>query len=249
MPGDDQSRRDRDLADVAALADGSLPPARRAEVEARVAGSPRLQGLLREQQAALDAVRSRKERAPRRLHAAVARLSGSGSAVRRRVAAGAGLAAAGAAALALLVLPGSPPAPPTLTEAAALAARAPTSAQPSGEEAGTALAGMKAWGLEYPNLGRVHGWHASGSRTDDLGRRSAKTVFYSKDGRRIAYTILSPGSVRVPKGVDTWRRKGRPWYAFDEGGRTVVAWEREGHMCVVSVSGIRRRALVDLITG
>jgi hypothetical protein len=263
MPADERRSRDLELADLAALADGSLPPERRPEVEARVAASPRLQALLREQQAALRVVRMRQERAPRRLHDAVARLHGSrsagGSPVRhaRRHAGrqrivlglGLGLAAAGAAALALLVLPGSEPAPPTLVEAAALAARAATSAEPSGEQSGAVLAGVKAWGLEYPNLSRAKGWRSSGSRTDRVGDRTAKTVFYTKDGRRIAYTILSPGSVRVPRGAAAWHRKGRPWYALDEDGRTVVAWERKGHMCVVSVNGIRRRALVDLITG
>jgi hypothetical protein len=247
MPADERRSTDRELSDLAALADGSLPPERRAEVEARVAASPRLQALLREQQQALEAVRGRGERAPQRLHDAVARLPRTRRPPARRAALAAGFAAS-ATAVAMLVLPGSEPRPPALTEAAALAARAPTSAEPSGAGGGAALAGMSAWGLEYPDLSRGGGWRPSGSRTDTIDGRAARTVFYSKDGSRIAYTILAPGEVRVPKGTASWRRKGRPWYAFDDHGRTVVAWERDGHMCVVSVNGVGRRALVDLIT-
>src|SRR4051794_5914904 len=162
---------DRELSDLAALADGSLPPERRAEVESRVASSPRLQALLREQRQALEAVRSRDDRAPRRLHVAVARLP------RRRkrpVAVAAGLAAAAAGVLVLLVLPGSEQADPTLLQAAALAARAPVSAKPSGGGSGPVLTGLNAWGIQYPNLSRKGGWRASGSRTDSVSGRSAR---------------------------------------------------------------------------
>ena len=55
-----------DLRDVAALADGSLPGARRAEVEARVAGSPLLGAELERQRRAVSAIRgaSAEVRAP-----------------------------------------------------------------------------------------------------------------------------------------------------------------------------------------
>ena len=72
MPADEKRRRDREVAEIAALADGSLPAARRAALERRVAASPRLQALLREQQAALAAVRARDERAPQRLRESIA---------------------------------------------------------------------------------------------------------------------------------------------------------------------------------
>src|SRR3954452_20172127 len=59
--------------DLAALADGSLPPARRARVERAVAASPELQAELRDQCYALDAVRAAgAERAPAALRARVA---------------------------------------------------------------------------------------------------------------------------------------------------------------------------------
>lgn len=55
---------ERELADLAALADGSLAPARRAEVEAPVAASPERQALVDEQRRAIRAVRAAAVPAP-----------------------------------------------------------------------------------------------------------------------------------------------------------------------------------------
>jgi hypothetical protein len=230
-------RREPELAELAALADGSLPPERREALERLVAASPRLQALLREQREALEAIRALGDLAPDRLRESITPVLDRPRPRRRLVA---GAAAAGIAAIALLVLSGSEPATPTLAQAAALGALKPASGKLSD--------GERAWGIEFPDLERLGGWKDAGFRTDQVGNRAARTVYYANDGRRIAYTILSAGSVQVPDGTRSWRRKGRPWYAFDQGGRTVVAWERHGHMCVVSASGLDGRRLVELIT-
>ena len=47
---------DDELADLARLADGTLPDERRAEVEARVAASPQLSSIFERQRIALDAL-------------------------------------------------------------------------------------------------------------------------------------------------------------------------------------------------
>ena len=60
---------DRALADIAALADGTLPESRRAEVEARVAESPELREALAAQRAALSAIEKLDDDAPGRLSA------------------------------------------------------------------------------------------------------------------------------------------------------------------------------------
>ena len=54
----DQELDDRDIVELAALADGSLAPDRRAALEARVAASPELAALLAEQQRAVGFARS-----------------------------------------------------------------------------------------------------------------------------------------------------------------------------------------------
>src|SRR5829696_6769970 len=69
--------RDEDLADAARLADGTLPDERRAEVEARVAASPELAGVVESQGVALRALRATADTgAPVRLRADVDRLRG-----------------------------------------------------------------------------------------------------------------------------------------------------------------------------
>jgi hypothetical protein len=243
MPAEENkssSGSDPEPAELAALADGSLAQPRRAELERQVAGSPRLQALLREQREALDAVRARDERAPARLRRSIAALERPRARrrMRRRVALGAAAAAAVVAAL-LLALPASEPGEPTLAEAAGLGNR-PATAEVPGH--------VQAWGIEYPDLAAEYGWRMTGARADELGDRTAQTVFYKKDGHRIAYTILSTGAVRTSGATRSWRREGKLWYAFEQDGRTVVAWERKGHMCVVSADGLSGRRLVELIT-
>jgi hypothetical protein len=240
MPAD-ETRKERELAELAALADGSLPAGRRADLEQRVAASPRLQALLCEQREALEAVRALDDRAPHRLRESIATTRARPGRRPRAAAAAIALAvASGVATLVLIALPGSEPAAPTLAEAAALADRQPAlRALPSGETA---------WGLAFPDLERRGGWKDAGARLDRVGGRDARTVYYVRSERRIAYTILSTGLVSVPAGTLTWWRKGKPWYAFNRRGHAVVAWERKGHMCVVSASGLSSRRLVDLIT-
>jgi hypothetical protein len=242
MGSEDKRRareRSQEEADLAALADGSLAPDRRREVEERVAASPRLQLLLIEQRAALRAIRAREERAPQALRDAIERLPHARRPVYRAVVPVGAAAAALAVAVVLVALPGSESAPrsPTLRQVAAIAARSPT-------EGGR----TRAWGLVYPNLTREYRWRQAGSRIDRLPGRTARTVYYSRDGHRIAYTIVSAGSVRVPAGTRSRQRGGRPFYAFRVEGRTVVAWERKGHMCVVSASGLGSRTLIRMIT-
>ena len=98
------------MADVCALADGTLPADRRAEVEARVARSPELQELLERQRRAVLATQTlTKEEVPQSLRATVEarrRALGSRPARSRRlvprfVLAGAAAAAAVVAAVVL----------------------------------------------------------------------------------------------------------------------------------------------------
>jgi hypothetical protein len=242
MGSDDDRRareRSQEEADLAALADGTLPPDRRREVEERVAASPRLQLLLLEQRAALNAVRARRERAPQSLREAVGTRPHKRRA-RLRIALSAGVAVAAlSAAVVLIALPGSETSPPrpSLAQVAAIAGRSPTAAGRT-----------RAWGLHYPDLTREYRWRLAGSRIDRLRGRTARTVYYTKDGHRIAYTIVSAGPVQIPAGTHTTRRDSRSFYAFGADGRTVVAWKRRGHMCVVSASGLGRRSLIRMIT-
>src|SRR5207244_5577192 len=60
----DEHLSDRELGELARLADGTLRPGRRAAVEARVAASPRLRALAEEQRQAIALVRGAGGEAP-----------------------------------------------------------------------------------------------------------------------------------------------------------------------------------------
>jgi anti-sigma factor RsiW len=62
---------DRELAELAALADGTLPADRRPEVEARVAASPELQELLERQRRSLALTEALEDEPSASLQAAV----------------------------------------------------------------------------------------------------------------------------------------------------------------------------------
>jgi hypothetical protein len=120
---------------------------------------------------------------------------------------------AGACALALVAVLALSGGEPTLDDAAALAERRPTSAEPAFEHASVAFPD---WSLEF-------GWRAAGQRTDEIDGRAAKTVVYEKDGNRIAYTIVDGAALDGTGGGD-----------YVDDGRRVVTFERNGHTCVVS---------------
>ena len=44
--------------------------------------------------------------------------------------------------------------------------------------------------VAFPNYAAKFGWKAVGTRTDEINGRKTRTVFYEKDGKRIAYTIV-----------------------------------------------------------
>src|SRR5690349_13564335 len=113
---------DEQLADLARLADGTLPAHRREEVEAQIAASPQLSALADRQQHALLALRATTDTgAPARLRAQVERAHDKGRSrdARRFRVGGSIVAVAAAALLALvLVLPGAVSGGPSVATAA-----------------------------------------------------------------------------------------------------------------------------------
>src|SRR4051795_11028601 len=96
---------DEELADLARLADGTLPPERRAQVEARVAASPELTQIAGRQAAALEALRGTANiGAPARLRGDIERRRDAHRAKRRRPFGVIGRAPVVAAAAVLLAL-------------------------------------------------------------------------------------------------------------------------------------------------
>jgi hypothetical protein len=71
-------------------------------------------------------------------------------------------------------------------------------------------------------------------------------VFYANaEGRRIGYAIASGRAPATRGGSVVWRW-GVPYRLLAHDGATVVTWEREGHLCVVSGRGVSAKTLLSL---
>src|SRR5215469_7105034 len=124
-----------ELADLSALADGTLDPSRRASVEAHIAASPELTVLYERERQVVSAIRRARMsgRAPDALRARIEASRPTRKVkARRRLAYAGGLAGALAAVAlaAVLLLPSGTPGAPSVSDAAALAVRGPAVAAP-----------------------------------------------------------------------------------------------------------------------
>jgi hypothetical protein len=240
-----------ELAELSALADGTLDPARRPEVEARVAASPELSALYERERRVVDALHQARatERAPDQLRARIEAARPSGTAVaRRRFAYAGGLAGALAAvALALvLILPGGTPGAPSVSEAAALAVRGATQAPPAPDPTSPQdMLHQNVGEVYFPNWASSLHWHATGARTDKLGGHQAVTVYYKWRDKQIAYTIVSAPALAHPAVPSTWRH-GTELRTQNQDGRVVVSWYRDGDTCVLSARGVTAAELQKL---
>jgi anti-sigma factor RsiW len=225
-------------AELAALADGTLPVERRAAVEARVAASPELQELLERQRRSVAATQAlADEPVPASLRVAVderARGRRAGRGRRRWLVPRLGTAGALAAAFAVVaaVFLGGGPGTPTVAEAARFAGEPPTgpAPRPAGTE-GTRLA-TRVDGVVFPDL-RSYGWRAVGVRTGEVDGRDTTTVVYEKDGRRIAYAVVAGDGLPRPSPAEETTRERVLFQTLRVDGRLVVTWRRLGHTCVL----------------
>jgi hypothetical protein len=224
--------------DLAAFADGSLPAARRRQVEEALAASPELRSAVAAQQQVLGAIdAAARERAPSSLRARV-RLAQPPPRRRRAgrvgvIALGSALAASPAAAMVVVLAVGSGTVAPTVAQAAVLTGRAPQAVV--GEpvvDRGT-LPGVSAAGLTYPYWEDHFRYHAVGVRHDELGGRKITTVFYRHGSSRVAYAIVSGAPLRL--GAKAWSSKlqGVKLWATQTSHGLVVSWLRNGHTCIL----------------
>ena len=229
----------QEMAELAALADGTLPADRRGPLEARVAASPELQQLLDRQRQAVAATRApASEPVPASLQEAVrdrVRATGAG---RRRprlvpgLALGGAVAAAAAVVLALVLTGG--PSGPTVADAARLALQPPNGPAPGRLDHSQAKLNARVDGVVFPDFARAYGWHAVGVRRDQVAGRDAKVVYYKKGGERIGYAITAGSALPQPSGAKTVKRWGVPFKKLSVDGNPAVTWERLGHTCVLT---------------
>ncbi len=239
------------LADLSALADGSLDPARADAVRREIAASPELSRLYAREHRVVQMLHEARatERAPARLRAAIdARRPTRRVRAQRRVAFGGALAGALAAvALALvLILPAGTPGGPSVSEAAALAVRGIAGPPPAPDS--TAPAGRiddRLGAVYFPDWGQSLGWRAVGQRRDRIGGRLALTVYYGWRGHQVAYTIVDAPALAQPSASATTIH-GTEYRTLKLGGRLVVTWRRDNHTCVLSGNGIPAPVLRSL---
>lgn len=210
----------------------------RAELEERLARETRAREL----------VRAAAVPAPSGLRARVEDMrAAAGPARRRRAVIAGGLALAGVAAaviLVLLLLP-SGIAAPTVERAVALSELPATAAGPARRPDEPALLEAAVGDVAFPAWAAEFGWKATGLRTDEIGGRDTVTVFYGKEGRTLAYTIVS-GDGLEPPGVDPEVRDGVAFRVVEGAAGTSVVWERGGHTCVLTGTATPAPKMVDL---
>ncbi len=192
------------LADLARLADGTLPAERRAEVEARVAASPHLASVLERQGVALrGAAGDGGASAPRRGSAptssgATGRPRGGGR--RRRLVFGGPIAAAAAVALALvLVLPGGSSSSPSVADTTALGQKPPTQAAPALCPGTPRSCARRSTTCPSPTTPRSSAGRPPAPAHDEPSGRGATTVVLREGRRTIAYTIVSDDALDPPQ--------------------------------------------------
>lgn len=240
---------EHEMAELCALADGTLPAERRAAVEARVAASSELQELLDRQRRAVLATRAlASEPAPASLREAVearrrtvGRRRGGASGLVPRLAMAGALAAVLVAVLAVVLSGG--PGGPTVAEAARLAERAPSAPAPIPSDGSRTKLALDVEGVVFPNLAQPFGWRAAGVRRDRLDGRDAAVVFYAKGARRIAYAIVAGPGLPRPSEAQGTTRGGVLFQTLQVDNRLVVTWRRAGHTCVLIGAASRAEML------
>jgi hypothetical protein len=237
------------LADLSALADGSLDPQRAEIVTEQIANSPELRERFEREQRAVSILHEvRDDRAPHSLRLAIDAHRRPQTTRRGRLFGASALAVTVSVVVAALVLllPGGSPGGPSVSQAAALALRGSAVAPPAPVHTNPAKLAQDVQEVYFPNWEWMK-WEASGRRIDTLAGRPAVTVYYTntQTSRQIAYTIVGSPPLRRP-GSRTLNLNGIQLQSFVLNGRLVVTWRRAGHTCVLSGSGMTVAQLARL---
>lgn len=236
---DHSAPSEKELAELSALADGTLDPSRQEEVRARIAASPELTALYERERRTVEVLHRVREtdRAPLALKQRIeAQRPSRATRTRRRTTYGAALAA-GLAVIALalvLVLPGGTPGAPSVSEAAALALRGASMPAPMPDHAvpGTKL-GQNVGDVYFPDWAGKFGWTAIGQRVDHIRGRQAVTVYYKRNDEIVAYTIVRAPALDSPSAPELTLNNTQ-LRTLHLGSRQVVTWRRDNQTCVLS---------------
>jgi anti-sigma factor RsiW len=229
------------LAQLLALADGTLPPERRAAVEERVTRSPRATEMLRAQRRAVAAIQAFSPPAPPglalRLRAPVA--------PRRPALSRAGPAFAAACVALALAVTLTADRGLTVAWLAQLSERPAT--QPAGGEGARAgLLRRSFAGVTFPDWEESQDWRVIGARRDTVDGRATDTVYYRRTHHTVGYTVLSGPSLGLPKRGRRVERDAVAVQLYRDGPATIAVFERGGRTCVLAGVVHRPETLVRL---
>jgi hypothetical protein len=132
-------------------------------------------------------------------------------------------------------------------EASALTLSAATAPAPHESSAHSATLDVAVDGIPFPYWAARYGWRATGERTDTFDGRPVTTVFYAgPHAGRIGYAIVagSPAPPVAGGAVVSWA--GAPYRILHQEGAPVVAWQQDGHLCVLSGRHVSSGTLLDL---
>ena len=139
-----------------------------------------------------------------------------------------------AALVAVIALHTGATAGPSVADAAALAMRPATAPAPPRDAAHPPLLRASFAGVTYPYWKQHFGWRTTGARTDTIGGRTTRTVFYQHTHHRIGYTVVSGKPLKPPAGAQRLVVDGVAMYRYRDGMTTVVTFVRNGRTCVLA---------------
>ena len=239
---------DRLMADLAAAADGTLPPARQAELEAMAEDDPDLAAALDEQRRAVTLIQgaAAEIRAPlalrERLENERARATRANAPpplaldrLRRRRRRGR--------------LPRHRSSPrPSGGRPSRTPPPSPRSPRRARRRAATGpLLDIDQDGIVFPAWAEKFGWEATGTHTGEIDGREATTVYYENaDGKTLAYTIVGGDALDTPDDTTTIEVEGTEVEIFRADGTPAATWERDGHTCVLVGEGVEDEKLAEL---
>jgi hypothetical protein len=244
-------------AELARLADGSLPASREAELREELGRRPELTSALAEQERAMTMLRSDATPAPASLHRWVQDQTAAATPRRSRprlpqIRLGVLVpvlttALAAAVILLVVVIANNGAGSPNLNQATRLALLTPTTPAPDEATPGGRTLDVSAGGLPFPYWGHTVGWNATGARTDKISGRPTVTVFYRRLGHTVGYTIVT-GSPLPVTGGQTVTRGGVPYTFIGHGPARLVTWVRGNHTCVIAGRSVTNATLLKLAT-
>lgn len=235
-------------AELARLADGSLPADREAQLRSQVDESSALADALAEQERALALLRMVDEPAPASLRARVDALThgppAGGSRRRRRTWRVLALPAATALAViiaAVVILAGGSSTAPGLTQTTHLALSAATLPAPAIDASNPTRLRLSADGIPFFNW---RGWRPVGARVDTVDGRRVVTVFYQEpDGTRVGYAIAQPPPLEHADRSDGYAVS---YTLGHQGSVRLVTWVENGSTCVIAGRGVSYPTLLHL---